>query len=118
MSNIVNNKIVFKIMIIANTFNNSLKVVGCKFVVSSLLVLVIFISNFSTNYRHDYDWGSRYANTVLNSLPKDSVLILDDDISVGTIGYTRLVENVRPDVMLLTNKALVFRDRLFDHWVD
>ena len=79
-----------------------------------LLVILIFASNLSSNYRHNYDWASRYAHTVLNSLPKDSVLFLEGDISVGAIGYTSLIESVRPDVKLLSGRALVFRDRLYN----
>lgn len=80
----------------------------------SLLVTLIFVSNLSSNYRHNYDWASRYAHTVLNSLAKDSVLFLEGDISVGAIGYTSLIESVRPDVKLLSGRALVFRDRLYN----
>lgn len=80
----------------------------------SLLVVLVFATNLSSNYRHNYDWASRYAHTVLNSLPEDSVLFLEGDISVGSIGYTSLIESVRPDVKLLSGRALVFRDRLYN----
>ena len=78
------------------------------------LLIIIFVSNISKNYRHDYDWGERYANTVLNTLPKDAVIILEGDMSVTTIGYTHFIDSIRPDVTLISERALVFPTRLYD----
>lgn len=79
-----------------------------------IYLVALVILNFSINNKHDFDWGIKYASAVLHSLPKDAVLILDDDINTGTIGYASTVENIRPDVTLISARALVFRDRLYD----
>ena len=80
----------------------------------SLYLIIVFFQNLSINDRHDYDWGIKYASAVLRSLPEDAVIIVNDDISTGTIGYTSLVEKIRPDISLISGKALVFRNRLYD----
>lgn len=80
----------------------------------TLHLSILFAFSLSSNFRHNYDWGESYANTVLNSLPENAVVILHDDISMGTIGYTHLVELVRPDIKLLSDKSVVFNDRLYD----
>ncbi len=81
-------------------------------VVGGLLAIILFVGSRSNLLEH-YDWGERYARTVLRTLPRNAIVFVSGDLDVGTIGYYHMIEQVRPDITLYQWKGLVFGNRLF-----
>lgn len=75
-------------------------------------VLLVLVSNLAENYRRDTQLVSRYGETILRSLPRDSILFVRGDNQTGVIGYLHHVKNIRPDVELRDWDNLVFENRL------
>lgn len=59
------------------------------------------------------DWGARYAQAVLRTLPENAVVFVLGDPDLATIAYFHMIENWRPDITLLERKGLVLSNRLF-----
>lgn len=77
-----------------------------------LLPVLILIGHSDRNYRANYDWAEDYGVTVLNSLEDNAILMVHDDIDTGTFGYLNLVRKIRPDVTMMNDQSLVFRERV------
>ncbi len=71
------------------------------------------VANAPVNDRHRYVWARDYAQTVLESLAPNAVLLTHGDADTGAIGYLHHVEGMRPDVTLYNDQGLIFGDRLF-----
>lgn len=87
-----------------------------KTVKLSVIVLILgstIASSIPQNLRANDDYVELYAKTVLGSLPEQSVLFLDNDFSVGPLGYQNKVENYRKDIELMQPSGLIFKNRLF-----
>jgi hypothetical protein len=83
------------------------------------LVLVMVTATLSTlfiNYRQNDRSGDNlaeeYANTVLESLPENSILVVDADAQIGAIGFMHRVMNKRPDIDLYETDNAFTRHRL------
>lgn len=82
--------------------------------ITCLLIGNIFLVNLRANDRHDYELGEIYAKAILGSVPENSILLVHDDITVGTIGYMHFIQKYRTDIQVLYFGSLVFKDRIFD----
>ncbi len=81
-------------------------------VVGGLLAIILFVGGRSNLLEH-YDWGERYARTVLRTLPQNAILFVGDDVALGTIGYFHMIDGQRPDITLYQWRGLVLGNRLF-----
>jgi hypothetical protein len=79
---------------------------------AGLLALIVAVGSRS-NLLANYDWGARYAQTILRMLPKDAVLFVRGDADLAPIAYFYLVEGWRPDIELYHSRGLVLGNRLF-----
>jgi hypothetical protein len=77
------------------------------------VLALIFAVASRTNLRADYDWAARYAQAVISTLPKNTILFVKGDADLGSIAYFHIVENWRPDITLYQSKGLVLGNRLF-----
>jgi Protein of unknown function (DUF2723) len=59
------------------------------------------------------DWGARYAQAVLNTLPKNAVVFVVGDPDLAPMAYFHMIENWRPDITLVEPKGLILGNRLF-----
>lgn len=84
-----------------------------KLSVIALILGSTIASSIPQNLRANDDYVELYARTVLGSLPENSILFLDNDFSVGPIGYQNKVGNYRNDIELLQSSGLIFKNRLF-----
>ncbi|MGR8933849.1 MAG: glycosyltransferase family 117 protein [Gammaproteobacteria bacterium] len=76
-----------------------------------LLLLIVGstgIQNCVANYRADDRWADHFARTLLTSVPRNAVLLLDSDENVFPIGELHLVEGIRPDVTLYDLNGVIF----------
>jgi hypothetical protein len=78
----------------------------------AVLALVMGVGS-GFNLLASHDWGARYAQTVLRSLPKDGVLFVQGDVDLGPVAYFYLIEGWRPDVEIYHSGAKVLGNRLF-----
>ncbi len=74
-------------------------------------------AHWSGNNRAEVDFTETYAQAILNSLPENTVIILDDDMDVGLLGYYHFVEKWRPDIRLANTKGLSFSREIIN-WRD
>jgi len=85
---------------------------GAKALVAMALLIATFLSNVGVNDRHAYTWAGDYARAVLRELAPNAILFVHGDQDALPIGYTHLVEGVRPDVTLYNDQGLLFSNRL------
>ncbi len=77
-----------------------------------VLVAVIFVVGARINFFASDDWGARYAQTVLKTLPANAVVITTGDPDLAPIGYFHMIENQRPDITLYDPKGMILGNRL------
>jgi hypothetical protein len=75
-------------------------------------IALVLISNYGRNNRSEDSFTEKYATSVLESLPNDSLLLLYGDWETSLFGYSNLVQLIRPDVEVREWKNLVFSNRL------
>jgi len=78
----------------------------------TLLALILAVGARS-NLLSSSDWGARYAQTILRTLPKDAVVFAQGDPDLVPMAYFQMIENWRPDITLYHAKGLVLGNRLF-----
>lgn len=81
-------------------------------------VLLPALIHAAQNYRGDYIWAEQFARAVLDELPPGAIFMSQTDVDALPVGYVHLVLGYRKDVTVQNVKALVFRDRPFDPWVN
>ena len=82
--------------------------------VVAFLVLPSLVLHLGSNDRRK-DWlADAYATALLEGLEPESLLLVKGDIPTATTGYLHLLENIRPDVLLLSEDGLVLEPKLFD----
>jgi hypothetical protein len=79
---------------------------------AAALLALIFAVGARSNLLPD-DWGARYAQTVLRTLPQDAVVIVTGDPDLAPIAYFHMIENWRPDITLVQPQGLILGNRLF-----
>lgn len=80
--------------------------------VLALLVISVFASSVSTNYRQANNLVEEHARMVLRTLPEDSILFVRGDSESHVFGYLHHVQDVRPDIELREWNDLLFDGRL------
>jgi len=65
------------------------------------------------NLRSNHEWAARYAQTLLEILPKDAVVFGQGDGDLMPMAYFHMVENRRPDITLFQAKGLILGNRLY-----
>ncbi len=80
---------------------------------AAALLVLIFALGARINLLATHDWGARYAQAVLQALPKDAVVIVTGDPDLAPMGYFHMIENLRPDITLYEPKGLILGNRLF-----
>lgn len=77
------------------------------------LLAAVFASGARINLVASHDWGARYAQTVLRTLPANAVVITQGDADLAPMAYFHMIENWRPDITLYDPKGLILGNRLF-----
>ena len=77
------------------------------------VLAVIFAVGARINLLSSDDWGARYAQTVLKTLPANAVVITTGDPDLAPIAYFHMIENQRPDITLYDPKGMILGNRLF-----
>jgi hypothetical protein len=77
------------------------------------VMAVIFAVGARINLLGSDDWGARYAQTVLKTLPANAVVITTGDPDLAPIAYFHMIENQRPDITLYDPKGMILGNRLF-----
>jgi hypothetical protein len=80
---------------------------------AALLLALILAVGGRTNLLENHEWGARYAQTVLKSLPRNAVVFTQGDADLVPMAYFHMIENLRPDITLYQVKGLVLGNRLF-----
>ena len=83
-------------------------------VVVAVMTLMSVRAHWQVNDRSRADAPQRYAETVFDLLPPDTVLLTHGDNDTSPLGYYVLVERRRPDVTLYNAQGLVFGNRLYE----
>ena len=81
--------------------------------VGAAVLAVIFVVGARINLFANDDWGARYAQTVLKTLPSNAVVITTGDPDLAPMAYFHMVENQRPDITLYDPKGMILGNRLF-----
>ena len=79
---------------------------------ATLLALILAIGS-RANLLANYDWGARYAQTVLKMLPQNALVFGQGEADLAPMAYYHMIENWRPDITLYQWKGLVLGNRLF-----
>ncbi|MFH0777645.1 MAG: DUF2723 domain-containing protein [Candidatus Eisenbacteria bacterium] len=69
-----------------------------------------FGANFTFCDRGEFFLAREYGESILYSLPRNSVLFTSGDNETFIVGYLRLVEGIRPDVRVFNRKGYLFED--------
>ncbi len=77
------------------------------------VLAVIVVVGARLNLLSTDDWGARYAQTVLKTLPPNAVVITTGDPDLAPIAYFHMIENQRPDITLYDPKGMILGNRLF-----
>jgi hypothetical protein len=75
-----------------------------KKIFSAIVIILITTQiglNFTENDESRNDIYVRFAKNVLNSLPKNTILLIEGDIFINSLIYTQFCLNVRPDIKIL-----------------
>lgn len=80
---------------------------------AALIVALIFAVGTNYNVFDDDEWGARYAQAILKTLPPDAVVFGQGDADLAPMAYFHMIENWRPDITLYQSKGLVLGNRLF-----
>lgn len=88
----------------------SVKAMGI--VIAACIVGATFLAHAKTNNRRDYTWADGIARLTLDTVEPHSALFLYGDLDLSPVGYTHLVEGVRPDVELYSTAGYWFTNRL------
>jgi hypothetical protein len=76
----------------------------------ALVVLVPLVSNFERCNRRGFYLAREYGESILYSLPPNSILFTDGDNETFILGYLKKVEGMRPDVQVFNRKGYLFDD--------
>lgn len=82
-------------------------------IAAAALLLLVLAVGARTNLFGADDWGARYAKTVLETLPKNAVVVVTGDPDLAPMAYFHLIEGWRPDIVLYEPKGLILGNRLF-----
>ena len=74
---------------------------------------MVLASNYSYNQKREETWAQDYAQVILATLPKESVLFTHGDNDTEPIGALHYIEGVRPNVEVYNDQGLIFSNRLF-----
>jgi hypothetical protein len=77
------------------------------------VLALIFAVGARINLLPTDDWGARYAQAVLKTLPANAVVITTGDPDLAPIAYFHMIENQRPDITLYDPKGMILGNRLF-----
>jgi len=80
----------------------------------AIVLAAILVLGARENMLDDDEWMARYAQAVLQVLPKDAIVFMAGDPDLATITYFHMIEGQRPDLTLYSPKALVLGNRLFN----
>lgn len=84
-----------------------------------LIPAELLISNYTfTNNSHD-TWEKTYFQQIIASLPKDTILITNDDTDTGIFGYEFFVNrNIRTDIDVRHSSGIFYPNRLVTPYTD
>lgn len=91
-------------------FNINKRLIFLMFAMFVGIQPLIFLT---VNDRHKDRFSLDYTRLIFSLIPKNSVLIVDDDITSGVFGYYHYVMGYRPDLTLISSLALGFNNRLY-----
>ncbi len=81
--------------------------------IAAAVLSLIAAAGAYLNLSEDDGWGVRYAQTVLELLPRDAVVFVQGDADLPTLAYFHMIQGQRPDITLMQAKGLVLGNRLF-----
>jgi tetratricopeptide (TPR) repeat protein len=79
----------------------------------AVLAALLAVNGAYYNLRSEHDWAARYAQTLLEVLPRNAVVFGQGDADLMPLAYYHIVENRRPDITLYQAKGLILGNRLF-----
>jgi transmembrane protein TMEM260 (protein O-mannosyltransferase) len=79
---------------------------------AAVLALILVLGS-RANLLADHEWGARYAQAVLRTLPQNAVVFGQGEADLAPMAYFVMIENWRPDITLYHTKGLVLGNRLF-----
>ncbi|MBI5219876.1 MAG: DUF2723 domain-containing protein [Bacteroidia bacterium] len=87
-----------------------IKAPGSVYIAGSALAIVFALSNIGKNYKkvdmHNYYFGEQYSDNIFNTLPKNSLLMINWDPFGFPLTYYQSVEKKRPDLIVLDELLL------------
>jgi hypothetical protein len=89
----------------------ALRAAHAAFLGTALAALIFTVGSQNLLTRHE--WAYLYAKKILDSIPKDSIVLVRGDPDLGPLGYLHIIENLRPDITLLQTEGVVLGNRLF-----
>ena len=80
---------------------------------AALLLALVFGVGLHSQLHTDESWGARYADVVLQALPRDAIVFGGGDADLAPIAYLHMIEGRRPDITLYQPQGLLLGNRLF-----
>ncbi len=65
------------------------------------------VDSFQANNLRQDTFAADYAGLLLNHLPRNSVLLLNDDTDHGPVAYVHFVEKIRPDILVTSQVGVL-----------
>lgn len=86
----------------------------------ALIAIPFFLltTNFKSNDRRTDTFTKDFSDIIYSLLPPQSVLLVKGDADAGTLAYYHFLENVRPDISLITQAGTLLPKKLFDRDYD
>jgi hypothetical protein len=80
---------------------------------AAAVLAVVLVNGARINLLSVDDWGARYAQAMLRTLPRNAVVITTGDPDLAPMAYFHMIENQRPDITLYDPKGMILGNRLF-----
>jgi hypothetical protein len=77
----------------------------------ALTALVFAVGSQNLLTRHE--WAHLYGKQLLDSIPKDSIVLIHGEPDLGALGYLHMIEGLRSDITLIQAEGVVLGNRLF-----
>jgi transmembrane protein TMEM260 (protein O-mannosyltransferase) len=84
---------------------------GVQGAACALVVGAIFATGWHWNTKSGIEWTIAYARALLESVPRDAILIVRGDSDLTPLAYFHMIEGWRPDLTLVQPSGLILGNR-------
>ncbi len=77
----------------------------------AIVAAAIFAMGWQWNTKSGIEWTAAYARAILESVPRDALLIVRGDSDLTPLAYFHMIEGLRPDLTLVQPDGLILGNR-------